>query len=173
MIIDILQRELTRARRDGEKGGVTIVLGDIDHFESVNDTYGDGTGDEVLREVACRLGDSVRSYDAVSRYGGGEFLLVLNGCRTRMGASRAEAIRRAIHERPVETATGTLAVSMSLGVAGTEDWQEANPEQLIKEPDIALYCAKELGRNRSVLAKPSGLQEIQMCSLTEDNVPAR
>jgi diguanylate cyclase (GGDEF)-like protein len=59
-------------------------------------------GEEVLREVACRLGDSVRSYDAVSRYGGEEFLIVLNGCRTRMAASRAEAIRRAIHERPVE-----------------------------------------------------------------------
>jgi len=62
--------------------GVTIVLGDVDHFKRVNDTYGDTTGDEVLREVAYRLHDSVRSYDAVSRYGGEEFLVVLNGCRT-------------------------------------------------------------------------------------------
>jgi diguanylate cyclase (GGDEF)-like protein len=173
MIMDILQRELMRARRDGEKGGVTIVLGDIDHFKKVNDTYGHGTGDEVLREVACRLGDSVRSYDAVSRYGGEEFLIVLNGCRTRMGANRAEAIRRAIHERPVETATGMLAISMSLGIAGTEDWQDANPEQLIKEADVALYRAKEIGRNRSVLAKPSGLQEIHISALAEEKVTAR
>ena len=57
----------------------------------------------------------------------------------------------------METAAGTLAISMSLGVTGTEDWQDANPEQLIKEADVALYRAKELGRNRSVLAKPSGL----------------
>jgi diguanylate cyclase (GGDEF)-like protein len=147
-------------------------MGDIDHFKNVNDSYGHGTGDEVLREVACRLGDSVRSYDAVSRYGGEEFLIVLNGCRTRMAASRAEAIRRVIDERPVETAAGTLAISMSLGVAGTEDWQDANPEQLIKEADVALYRAKELGRNRSVLAKPPGLQEIQMSSLAKDKVPA-
>ena len=61
----------------------------------------------------------------------------------------------------------------ALGVAGTEDWQDANPEQLIKEADVALYRAKELGRNRSVLAKPSGLQEIQMSTLAEEKVPAR
>ena len=163
--------QLMRARRDGEKGGVTIVLGDIDHLKNVNDTYGYGIGDEVLREVACRLGDSVRSYDVLSRYGGEEFLIVLNGCRTQMAASRAGAIRRAIHERPVETAAGTL-ISMSLAVAGTEDWQDANPEQLIKEADVALYRAKELGRNRSVLAKPSGLQEIQKPSSAKDKVPA-
>jgi len=62
---------------------------------------------------------------------------------------------------------------MSLGVAGTEDWEDANPEQLIKEADVGLYGAKELGRNRSLLAKPSGLQAIQMSSLAEDKVPAR
>ena len=97
----------------------------------MNDTYGHAAGDEVLREIACRLRDSVRTYDAVSRYGGEEFLIVLNGCRTQMGANRAENIRHAIEEPPVETATGPLAVSMSLGVAGTGDWQDSNAEQLI------------------------------------------
>jgi diguanylate cyclase (GGDEF)-like protein len=76
---------------------------------------------EILREVAYRLSDSVRSYDAVSRYGGEEFL-VLNGCRTQLGAKRAESIRHAIQARPVESAAGAVPVSMSLGVAGTEDW---------------------------------------------------
>jgi diguanylate cyclase (GGDEF)-like protein len=97
----------------------------------VNDTFGRATGDDVLREVASRLGGSVRTYDAVSRYGE-EFLIVLNGCRTQMGANRAENIRLAIGERPVVTATGPITVSMSLGVAGTEDWQDSNSEQLIK-----------------------------------------
>jgi two-component system cell cycle response regulator len=148
-------------------------MGDIDLFKNVNDNYGHGTGDEVLCVVACRLGGSVRSYDAVRRHDGEEFLIVLNGCRTRMAASRAEAIRRVIDERPVETAAGTLAISMSLGVAGTEDWQDANPKQLIKEANVALYRAKELGRNRSEITKPPGLQGIQMSSLAKDKVPAR
>jgi len=160
MILGILQREVTRARRDGEKGGVTIVLGDVDHFKKVNDTYGHATVDEVLREVSCRLSDSVRSYDAVSRYGEEEFLVVLNGCRTQQGANRAEHMRRAIHHRAIDTASGAVAVSVSFGVAGTDDWKELSAEQLIHEADIALYRAKAWGRNRSVLAKPSGLQEV-------------
>jgi two-component system cell cycle response regulator len=151
---------------------LTIVLGDIDHFKKVNDTYGHAAGDEVLREIACRLRDSVRTYDAVSRYGGEEFLIVLNGCRTQMGANRAENIRHAIEERPVETATGPLAVSMSLGVAGTGDWQDSNAEQLIKEADVALYRAKEWGRNRAVLAKSSGLSEIRASKMTQHPVSA-
>jgi hypothetical protein len=68
---------------------------------------------------------------------------------------------RPFHEHPFETAPGPLAISMSLGVAGTEDWQDANPEQLIEETDGA-----------PVLAKPRGLQEIQIASLAEDKVPA-
>ena len=173
MILDILQREVTRARRDAEKGRVTIVLGDVDHFKKVNDGYGHATGDEVLREVANRLTDSVRSYDAVSRYGGEEFLIVLNGCRTQMGANRAENIRHAINGRPVATAAGPVAVAISLGVAGTEDWPELNAEQLIHEADIALYRAKDLGRDRCVLARPSGLEEIHSTSRTDTPVSTR
>ena len=137
------------------------IDGDVDHFKKVNDTYGHATGDEVLREVAYRLNDSGRSYDAVSRYGGEEFMIVLNGCRTQLGAKRAESIRHAIQARPVESAAGAVPVSMSLGVAGTDDWQELNAEQLIHEADLALYRAKHLGRNRSVIARPSGLEEVQ------------
>jgi two-component system, cell cycle response regulator len=172
MILDILQREITRARRDGEKGGVSIVLGDVDHFKKVNDTYGHATGDEVLREVASRLTDSIRSYDSVSRYGGEEFLVVLNGCRPTLGATRAEHMRHAIHDRPMETGSGPISFSMSFGVAGTEDWQGLNAEQLIHEADVALYRAKAIGRNRAVLAKPSGLEEIQTVNLSHDAVSA-
>lgn len=70
----------------------------------LNDTFGHAIGDDVPREVASRLGDSVRTYGAVSRYGGEEFLIALNGWRTQMGANRAENIPLAIGERPVVTA---------------------------------------------------------------------
>jgi diguanylate cyclase (GGDEF)-like protein len=100
---------------------VTIVLGDIDHFKKLNDTYGHAVGDDVLREVAKRLNGGVRSYDAVSRYGGEEFLVVLVGCPSQLAVSRAEHIRRLIDSRPFDTSAGALNVSMSLGVAGTDD----------------------------------------------------
>jgi two-component system, cell cycle response regulator len=172
MILDILQRELARARREREKGSVTIALADVDHFKSVNDQYGHATGDDVLREVARRLGNSVRSYDAVSRYGGEEFLVVLSGCRTKMGTERAEQMRCAMNARPVSTGTGTVPISISVGVACAEDWPELGAEQLIHEADLALYRAKERGRDRSVLARPSGLEEIHMASQAERPVTA-
>jgi GGDEF domain-containing protein len=103
----------------------------------------------------------------VSRYGGEEFLVVLNGCRTRVGASRAEKYSARYPGDAVKTATGPVAVPTSLGVAGTEDWLGSHAEQLIHQR------VKECGRNHSVLAKPSGLQEIRMSNLAEDNVPAR
>jgi diguanylate cyclase (GGDEF)-like protein len=172
MILDLLQREVTRARRDGEKGGVSVILGDVDHFKKVNDSYGHGVGDEVLRELACRLTDSVRSYDAVSRYGGEEFLIVLNGCTTDMASRRGESIRNAIHSRCIDTEIGSVPISMSLGIVGSGEWPQLNAEQLIHEADIALYRAKELGRNRCVVARPSGLEQVEPISRTADAVPA-
>lgn len=168
VIVDILQREITRSLRDKSKG-VTIVLADIDHFKRVNDTHGHAVGDSVLREVARRLNDAVRSYDAVSRYGGEEFLVVLVGCPSQQAKSRAESLRRIIDSRPFETPGGLLNVSLSLGLAGTDDWTGLTAEELIHQADIALYRAKETGRNRSVLALPSGPQDC--ASLDREQAP--
>ena len=110
----------------------------------------------MLREVAVRPNATVRSYDNVSRYGGEEFLIVLAGCAGVLAVSCAEHIRGLIDSRVFHTAAGPLNVSMSLGLAGTDDWNGLTAEQLIHEADIALYHAKETGRNRSVLALPSG-----------------
>ncbi|HVO56621.1 MAG TPA: diguanylate cyclase [Dongiaceae bacterium] len=160
MIMDTLKRELVRARRDPSGKGVSLVLADVDHFKKVNDSYGHAAGDEVLRQVAHRLASSVRAYDAVSRYGGEEFLIVLPGCAAQMGVERAGQMRRLIAATPVLTENGPISVTMSLGVVGTIDWPELEAEQLIHQADLALYKAKELGRNRAVLALPQGLQDI-------------
>src|ERR1700692_1413954 len=113
VIIDLLARELTRTRR--ENGCTVVMLGDLDHFKNVNDGYGHVVGDEVLREIARRLLLSVRSYDFVGRYGGEEFLLVLNNCNPQSAEARAEELRKVVNSRPIQTAIGAVQVSMSLG----------------------------------------------------------
>ncbi len=94
VIMDLLGRELARSRR--EKVCTAILMCDLDHFKNVNDTYGHATGDDVLKETAKRLLASVRSYDFVGRYGGEEFLIVLNNCNPAFAFARAEQIRKTI-----------------------------------------------------------------------------
>src|SRR5713101_10006552 len=90
-IVAMLQRELERARR--EKKPVGVILGDIDHFKSVNDTLGHLFGDEALREKGRRLRAQLRIYDGVGRYGGEEFLLVLPNCDLPNALFRANELR--------------------------------------------------------------------------------
>lgn len=156
VILELLQRELQRGRRDPQHGGVTILLGDIDHFKHVNDTFGHAAGDVALRTVAKLLLDSVRNYDAVSRYGGEEFLIVLPGCDARAGADRAESVRHLIESTPVETGEARIPLTLSLGMAHGNDWPGLDAEVLIRKADEALYHAKAEGRNRVVIAQPEG-----------------
>src|SRR6202050_1671201 len=120
VIMDLLSRELARTRR--ENGCTIIMLGDLDHFKNVNDTYGHVVGDEVLREIARRLLASVRSYDFVGRYGGEEFLIVLNNCDSTQAIIRAEEVRDGIANHLVQTMSGALPITMSLGVLASRDW---------------------------------------------------
>jgi two-component system cell cycle response regulator len=152
VILDLLRRELSRTRR--EDGGTTILMGDVDHFKSINDTRGHLVGDEVLREIARRMLASVRSYDFVGRYGGEEFLVVLNNCDASQSLPRAEEIRRAIASVPVQTIQGPIPVTMSLGVLSSRDWGLRPVEELLGQVDVALYKAKAAGRNCVKLASP-------------------
>jgi two-component system cell cycle response regulator len=151
--MELLARELTRTHR--ENGCMVVMLGDLDHFKDVNDRYGHLVGDEVLREIARRLLGSVRSYDFVGRYGGEEFLVVLNNCDSSEAAGRAEEIRHRIAAQPVQTKSGPLPVTMSLGVLASQDWDLSLVEQILGEADVALYQAKADGRNCVRLAKPT------------------
>jgi two-component system, cell cycle response regulator len=158
MIQDLLYREIERYKRNREHGEISVIMGDVDHFKKVNDTFGHAAGDEVLKAVAARLVGSVRSYDAVSRYGGEEFLIVMTGCDEACGCSRAEQIRKSIERGPVPTNAGAVAVTISLGVAVTSDWEGIDGEGLIRQADAALYQAKRDGRNRVALARPGGIE---------------
>lgn len=148
-ILDLLDRELSRGRR--EKRAVAVILADADHFKRVNDTFGHLAGDRVLREVAGRMMALLRPYDTVGRYGGEEFLIALPGCDARGAASLAERLRKGVAAEPVETQGGPLRVTLSLGVAA---WRgEGDSTGLLMAADAALYRAKHEGRDRAVLAE--------------------
>lgn len=149
-ILDILTRELSRARRQPAPLG--ILLADLDRFKSVNDTCGHLAGDEVLQKVARRMLASVRAYDAIGRYGGEEFLIVLPGCDESSTRDKAEQLRAVLDGRTVETAAGPLRVTLSIGVLSTDVWCEGDADALLRAADVALYRAKAAGRNRVEVA---------------------
>jgi diguanylate cyclase (GGDEF)-like protein len=96
----------------------------------------------------------VRSYDYVGRYGGEEFLIILNNCDPVSAPRRAEEIRRSLSDTPVQTSIGPLSVTMSMGVHQTENWGVRSVEELLHQVDSAMYAAKAAGRNRISFTKP-------------------
>jgi two-component system cell cycle response regulator len=165
VIMDLLGRELMRSQR--ESGCTIVLLGDVDHFKSVNDTHGHLVGDEVLQEIARRLLLSIRSYDFVGRYGGEEFLLVLNNCKPQFAEARAEDIRKIVSSRPIQTLAGPLNITMSFGLLLSDVWGVRPVEELLHEVDAALYAAKAAGRNCVRVAKPPVEPELPYLSVRE------
>jgi two-component system cell cycle response regulator len=149
-ILETLDMEVWRSRREGHSLGVLIA--DLDHFKTVNDTYGHPTGDAALREIAKRMQACIRPYDAVGRYGGEEFLLLLPGCNNKATREAGERIRKIICREPLETPAAVLNVTISVGGVATLDWPQDSVTQILQMADSALYRAKEEGRNRIVMA---------------------
>ncbi|MGH9615315.1 MAG: GGDEF domain-containing response regulator [Acidobacteriaceae bacterium] len=144
-IMELLAHELARTAR--ECGSTIVMLGDLDNFKRVNDTHGHIVGDEVLQGVARRLLSAMRSYDLVGRYGGEEFLIVLNNCAAENAMERAEQIRRAIAKAPLNTSEGKIPITMSLGVFASGNWGTLSAQEALREVDAALYAAKSAGRD--------------------------
>lgn len=154
-ILEVLHRERERARR--KSGSVGVVLADLDEFRKVNESLGHPVGDEVLREAARRMNSSVRPYDAVGRFGGEEFLIVLPGSDGLGALTVAERIREAFARRPVHTSAGPVPLTLSLGVAAEGGEAGGDPSGLLKAAGGALQRAQQGGRNRAALADDSGL----------------
>ncbi len=151
-ILDFLERELARAMR--QHTPLALAMIDLDHFKAINDTFGHLAGDVVLREVGRRLRMATRTYDALGRYGGDEFLAVVSGCPAEGARTFAENFRVRIDREAVDTPEGLIAVTLSLGVAGAEEARELTPEAFLRAADAALYRAKARGRNQVEMATP-------------------
>jgi two-component system cell cycle response regulator len=150
-ILDVARRELSRTMR--QRLPIAIVLADVDRFKGVNDAYGHHVGDDVLKAAGQRFGAQLRSYDALGRYGGEEFLAVLPGCDASTAARVAERMRSALSDVSVEAGGHSVPVTASFGVAVADKGSELGLDALIAAADDALYRAKRGGRNRVEVAE--------------------
>jgi two-component system cell cycle response regulator len=149
-----LREEVARARRQDYR--ISVMYIDIDHFKLVNDTVGHQGGDEVLREVAARIKAELRLSDALGRFGGEEFVVLLINAELDNATMVAERIRASMAAHPFALSMGgSLPVTVSIGVAALDDFDrehalEGVAQELLAHADAALYRAKEGGRNKVI-----------------------
>ena len=140
---EIAARDLEAALRQDRP--LIGMMMDIDHFKRVNDTYGHPTGDDVIKEVARRLAEQVRSTDVIGRYGGEEFAVLQQGEDTEL--ELAERLRACVGDTPIRTRRGMLPITISVGVAQLRPDDE-DVAGLLARADQSLYQAKHGGRNK-------------------------
>jgi two-component system cell cycle response regulator len=161
-ILDVLRRELARAGR--ERKPVGVLLADVDHFKDVNDSLGHLYGDEALKEIAHRLRSKLRIYDAIGRYGGEEFLLILPNCDLATTRLRGEQLRQVVASQPVFGSGVDRVITVSMGAA-ISDCGDNEVEALLSQADAGLYAAKQKGRNRvEYVESVAGKQRVEAIS---------
>jgi len=146
--LSFLDQALRRAEQEGAPLAVAIF--DIDHFKAINDQHGHAAGDEVIRRVGQRAKASLRDDDMVGRYGGEEFVCILQGRSALSAELVAERVRKAVYADAEGVAAGLPGVTVSIGLAVYAG--EASIEDLLQRADKALYAAKREGRNRLRMA---------------------
>ena len=148
-IIKELQDEVMRAERYHSMLSVSVV--DVDNFKAVNDTHGHPFGDEVLRQVAHQLRESIRHPDVVGRYGGEEFLIILPNSDAAAASEQAARLCKQVREMVVSAKEHEATVTLSIGIAqfrvGVDTW-----DSLLNRADNAMYEAKNNGRDRWAIA---------------------
>jgi two-component system, cell cycle response regulator len=144
------QDELARTFEESQRyqRPLSLAMIDIDFFKKVNDTYGHAVGDEVLKAVARLYKEKVRSTDLVARYGGEEFAIMMPETELQDGVTFAEQIRELIEKTAIETQSGPLQITVSIGVASVPRSQVKSAKELIVAADRTLYRAKKGGRNQ-------------------------
>jgi len=154
---EVLDREVRRASRATQSLGVLMI--DLDHFKSFNDTYGHDAGDAVLREIGASLTKGVRAEDFVCRFGGEEFVVVLPTADLAASRARAERLRSKARELTILHQGRSMGmITISVGVAVFPD-HGVSPKELMAAADAALYEAKRGGRDRVVVASAKTAEE--------------
>ncbi|MFZ6778730.1 ligand-binding sensor domain-containing protein [Undibacterium sp. Ji83W] len=146
-MLEMMEMELGKAQR--QQTPLLLALLDLDHFKRINDTYGHPAGDAVLIEVVRRLNATVRQSDAVGRYGGEEFLIIIPGLDVSHGKGLIERLLKSIREKEIAISDQqSIAVTSSFGVIAFDPQNPMTAAELISHADQALYRSKQQGRNR-------------------------
>lgn len=146
-ILDLLNQ---RAGEATAQHPTAVIMADLDHFKKINDMYGHTAGDRALVDIAQRMRNAVRRVNAIGRYGGEEFLIVLNDTNREQARMIAERIRERVAAQPVKVNGHEVSMTVSLGIACSTG--DTDALHLIKLADQALYAAKHNGRNRVELS---------------------
>jgi diguanylate cyclase (GGDEF)-like protein len=152
-LFETAERELARAARTGRK--LSLLLFDVDYFKIINDTHGHATGDQVLIDIALKVGPEIRSIDCFARIGGEEFAVLLPETELSYAFTVAERLRETLERQaPAGRTTGgsaTAGYTVSIGVAALQDSESFH--ELMRRADAALYRAKASGRNLVVASQ--------------------
>jgi diguanylate cyclase (GGDEF)-like protein len=149
---DLAIRELARAERNGHDTSLLMI--DIDRFKLVNDTYGHPVGDEALVHLVSILKRAVRMQDLYARYGGEEFIVLLAETSSEEAFQIAERLRERIADSSLFVHNHTIKMTVSIGVAAAGKGNKFTLEELINDADIAMYSAKNAGRNCTRVFEP-------------------
>jgi diguanylate cyclase (GGDEF)-like protein len=142
---DILDREVLRAKISGTD--ISIMMLDIDHFKSVNDTYGHRGGDEILRQMGQILKENVYPLDVVARYGGEEFIILMPATSPVKVAQASARLRKVIDQHQWKVGEQKISITASIGLATVDSYNLVNSYDIVEKADAALYAAKRRGRN--------------------------
>jgi diguanylate cyclase (GGDEF)-like protein len=149
---DRLESEFAFATRT--KADLSLVVFDLDHFKSINDTHGHPVGDQVLSDMGQAVAALIRAEDVFARVGGEEFAVICRGADSTQGRAVAERVRQAVADHRFTIDDTTIPVAISAGVASIPDARIADSQALIAAADQALYEAKRTGRNRVCVWQP-------------------
>jgi two-component system, cell cycle response regulator len=153
---DVLAKEFERSKRYASP--FSLVFMDVDHFKSVNDGYGHLMGDKVLSDLASIIKKNIRDIDTAARYGGEEFTAILPSTTKEAALHVAERIRKSIEKHVFPEMPGRT-ITISIGISGIPDKKIDNEDTLIRSADIALYRAKQTGRNRTEMGTGEDLSD--------------